>query len=101
MAAAIIMAAAAVLQAKTRILLKTTYRKALRPPRTAKILKQHQLLPLHRKAVQANLSCFLILALVIGIGAAGFIIPKFLNKPKKNNIEYEDDELDEVSEDSE
>lgn len=48
-----------------------------------------------------KLKLFLILALVIGIGAAGFIIPKFLNKPKKNNIEYEDDELDEVSEDGE
>ncbi len=48
-----------------------------------------------------KLKLFLILALVIGIGAAGFIIPKFLNKPKKNNIEYEDDELDDVSEDGE
>ncbi len=49
----------------------------------------------------SKVKLFLILGLVIAIGAAGFILPKFLNKPKKNNIEYEDDEIDEVSEDDE
>lgn len=48
-----------------------------------------------------KLKLILLLILVVGIGAAGFILPKFLNKPKKTNIEYEDDELDEVSEDNE
>lgn len=48
-----------------------------------------------------KLKLILLIILVVGIGAAGFILPKFLNKPKKNNIEYEDDELDEVSEDGE
>lgn len=49
----------------------------------------------------SKVKLFLILGIVIAIGAAGFILPKFLNKPKKNNIEYEDDEIDEVSEDDE
>ena len=42
---------------------------------------------------------FLLLGLVVVIGAAGWIIPKFMNKPKKNNVEFEDDELEEVNED--
>lgn len=49
----------------------------------------------------SKLKLFLLLALVVGIGAAGFIIPKFMNKPKKNKVEYEDDDLDEVNEDDE
>ena len=32
---------------------------------------------------------------VVVIGAAGWIIPKFMNRPKKNQVEFEDDELEE------
>lgn len=53
-----ILAAAAVPRMKTRILLKTIYRKTLLLPRTAKILRQLRLLPLHQEAVQAKLNCF-------------------------------------------
>lgn len=48
----------------------------------------------------SKLKLILLLTLVIGIGAAGFIIPKFMNKKKSPKIEY-DDELDEVNEDDE
>lgn len=48
----------------------------------------------------SNLKLILLLALVIGIGAAGFIIPKLMNKKKSPKIEY-DDELDEVNEEDE
>lgn len=46
----------------------------------------------------SKVKLILLLALVIGIGAAGFIIPKFMNKKKSPKIEY-DDELDEINED--
>lgn len=46
----------------------------------------------------SKLRLFLLLALVVAIGAAGFIIPKFMNKKKSPKIEY-DDELDEINED--
>lgn len=49
----------------------------------------------------SKLKLFFLLGLVVVIGAAGWIIPKFMNKPKKNNVEFEDDELEEVSEDDE
>lgn len=55
------------------------------------------------KATNSNgsskMKLFLLLGLVVVIGAAGWIIPKFMNKPKKNNVEFEDDELEEVNED--
>ena len=47
----------------------------------------------------SKLKLFFLLGLVIVIGAAGWIIPKFMNKSKKNNVDFEDDELEEVSED--
>lgn len=47
----------------------------------------------------SKLKLFFLLGLVVVIGAAGWIIPKFMNKPKKNNVEFEDDELEEVNED--
>lgn len=50
------------------------------------------------KSGSSNIRLILLLALVIGIGAAGFIIPKFMNKKKSPKIEY-DDELDEINED--
>ncbi len=47
----------------------------------------------------SKLKLFFLLGLVVVIGAAGWIIPKFMNKPKKNNVDFEDDELEEVNED--
>ena len=47
----------------------------------------------------SKLKLFFLLGLVIVIGAAGWIIPKFMNRPKKNQVEFEDDELEEVNED--
>lgn len=49
----------------------------------------------------SKLKLILLLGLVIAIGAAGWIIPKIMNRPKKNNVEFEDDDLEEVSEDDE
>lgn len=47
----------------------------------------------------SKLKLILLLGLVIAIGAAGWIIPKIMNRPKKNNVEFEDDDLEEVNED--
>ena len=47
----------------------------------------------------SKLKLIFILLLVVAIGAAGWIIPKFMNRPKKNQVEFEDDELEEVNED--
>ena len=47
----------------------------------------------------SKLKLILLLGLVIAIGAAGLIIPKIMNRPKKNNVEFEDDDLEEVNED--
>ncbi len=47
----------------------------------------------------SKVKLILLVLLVVGIGALGWIIPKFMNRPKKNKIEFEDDELEEISED--
>ena len=47
----------------------------------------------------SKLKLIFLLVLVVAIGAAGWIIPKFMNRPKKNQVEFEDDELEEVNED--
>lgn len=48
----------------------------------------------------SGMKLILIIVLVVGLGAAAFIVPKFMNKKKSPKIEY-DDELDEVNEDDE
>ena len=50
------------------------------------------------KSGTSKLKLIFILGIVVLIGAAGFILPKFMERPKKNKVDFEDDELEEINE---
>lgn len=53
------------------------------------------------KSGTSKLKLIFILGIVVLIGAAGFILPKFMDRSKKNKVNFEDDELEEIDETNE